>query len=278
VAFAIHRRDPGLSVVAAVRSEASPLRARALRAVGELGLKSFLPELKKYLNDQDDLCRFSAAWSTVLLASDTLALTVLKSVAESDAPYRQKALQVAIRRMDAAAANAWREQLARDDKQIRTAIIAAGAYGDPAVVPWLIEKMKVAELARVAGEAFTMITGADLALLDLECDAPEGFEAGPTENPEDENVEMDPDEHLPWPDPALIAKWWSAHQSEFQPGTRYLLGKPITIDWMEQVLRIGKQRQRAAAALELAIRQPGTPLFNIKAPGFRQQQLLGLKR
>jgi hypothetical protein len=33
----------------------------------------------------------------------------------------------------------------------------------------------------------------------------------------------------------------------------------------------------AAAARELAIRQPGQPLFNTSAPGFRQQALLGLK-
>jgi hypothetical protein len=34
------------------------------------------------------------------------------------------------------------------------------------------------------------------------------------------------------------------------------------------------QRQRAAAALELAILQPGQPLFEVRAPGFRQQQIL----
>ncbi len=59
-------------------------------------------------------------------------------------------------------------------------------------------------------------------------------------------------------------------------GTSYPLGKPITIDWLQQVLQIGRQRQRAAAALELAFRQPGQPLFNVAAPGFRQQQVLGL--
>jgi hypothetical protein len=42
------------------------------------------------------------------------------------------------------------------------------------------------------------------------------------------------------------------------------------------VLRIGKQRQRAAAALELAIRQPGTPLVEVRARGVRQKQMLGL--
>jgi hypothetical protein len=59
---------------------------------------------------------------------------------------------------------------------------------------------------------------------------------------------MDPDEHLPWPDPALIQKWWTNNQSRFQKGTRCLLGKPMSIEWLRQLLRIGRQRQRAAAA------------------------------
>ena len=33
----------------------------------------------------------------------------------------------------------------------------------------------------------------------------------------------------------------------------------------------GYQRQRAAAALELAILKPGRPLFEVRAPGWRQQ-------
>ena len=39
----------------------------------------------------------------------------------------------------------------------------------------------------------------------------------------------------------------------------------MIIDWLKNVLRDGYQRQRAGAALKLAIRQPGTPLFNVKA-------------
>ena len=61
----------------------------------------------------------------------------------------------------------------------------------PVSIPWLIEKMKRPELARVAGEAFSLITGVDLAYDDLEGDWPEGFETGPTENPEDEDVAVD---------------------------------------------------------------------------------------
>ena len=86
-----------------------------------------------------------------------------------------------------------------------------------------------------------------------------------------------PDEDLPWPNPELISSWWSKNKGNFKNGTRYLVGKPITDEQCQHVLRYGYQRQRAAAALELAIMNPSTPLFNVCAPGFRQKQLLGLK-
>ena len=277
-ASAIHRQNPGQSLVDAVSNADPLLRARALRAIGELGLRSYTHEIKLHLADPDALCHFWAAWSAALLSADSKALAILGSIAESDLPYREKSLQAAIRRMDAPAASAWHNKLAQDAQSIRIAIIAAGAFGDPASIPWLMEQMKVPELARVAGEAFAMITGVDIALEDLDAEKPEGFEAGPTENPGDDNVEMDPDENLPWPGSELIAKWWTQRQAEFQKGTRYLLGKPISVDWCQQVLRNGRQRQRAAAALELAIRQPGQPLFNVASPGFRQQRLLGVRR
>lgn len=152
-----------------------------------------------------------------------------------------------------------------------------GAMGDPMSVPWLIQMLKVPELARVAGESFTMITGVDIAYEDLEGEWPEGFEAGPTENAEDEDVEMDSDEDLAWPEPELIQEWWSKNKTNFRDGTRYLYGKPISEQQCQQVLRYGYQRQRAAAAIELAMMRPGQPLFEVRAPGFRQQKLLGLK-
>ena len=44
----------------------------------------------------------------------------------------------------------------------------------------------------------------------------------------------------------------------------------MTPDSLRDVLKNGYQRQRAAAALELAIREPGKPLYEVRAPGFRQ--------
>ncbi|NUO82425.1 hypothetical protein HUU05_20310, partial [candidate division KSB1 bacterium] len=54
-------------------------------------------------------------------------------------------------------------------------------------------------------------------------------------------------------------------------------GLTITPERLQQVLRNGFQRQRAAAALELAMRQSGQPLFEVRAPGFRQKQILSVE-
>jgi uncharacterized protein (TIGR02270 family) len=130
------------------------------------------------------------------------------------------------------------------------------------------------ETARVAGEAFSLLTGADLAFLDLERKPPENFESGPNDDPNDPNVEMDPDDGLPWPHPERIQKWWGANSGRFQAGTRYFLGAPVTREHCLDVLKNGYQRQRILAAHYLCLLEPGTPLFNTSAPAWRQQRLL----
>jgi uncharacterized protein (TIGR02270 family) len=276
-ASAIHRRDPGTPLTRALTDQEPLLKARALRAVGELGRKDLLSALAEHLADEDKKCRFYAGWSGALLGSGAGA-PVLRDVATAGGPYSERACSMALRRMGVPEGHSWIRELASNPGLQRLAVFGAGAIGDPASIPWLIEHVAVPELARVAGESFSMVTGVDIAYEDLEGAWPDGFEAGPTENPEDEDVALDPDEDLPWPNPELIDQWWSKNKSRFRSGTRYLLGKPISVEQCQHVLRYGYQRQRAAAAIELAMLQPGQPLFEVRAPGFRQQQLLGLKR
>ncbi len=274
-AMAIHRQSPRRALTDALADSDPAIKARALRAVGELGLIDLHPAVHKGLKDPDEACRFWAAWSAALLFPDKDALAILQTTTETAGPFRERAVQLAMRRMELPAARRWLGQLTKKPEQARVAAIGAGVLGDPEWVPWLMEQMKVPPLARVAGEAFSMITGVDIAYQDLEGEKPEGFEAGPTEDPKDENVAMDEDENLPWPEPALIQKWWDSHRGEFTNGNRYLLGKPVSSEWLHEVLRTGRQRQRSAAALELAVRQRGHRLFEVRAPGFRQQQTLG---
>lgn len=271
-----HRRDPGQALTDALNSEDLSLKARALEAVGQLGRKDLLRYLQISMSAEDDLCRFNAAWSAALLGEAGSA-AVLKTFVRPDWPWHEEALRVALRRMSSSAALNWQVELAGNPETARLSIIAAGVIGDPMLVPCLMERMKTPELARLAGEAFSMITGVDIAYEDLEGEWPEGFEAGPNDDPEDENVELDPDEDLPWPNPELVAGWWEKNAGRFKSGNRYLLGLPITEENLRQILKTGSQRQRYAAVLELAMIKPGQPLFEVRAPGFRQKSMLGVK-
>jgi len=268
---AILRQDPGRPLLDAANDSDPLLAARALRALGELAKAEHLGLFQKHFDAQDPGIRFWACWSASLLSTDPNAVIRLKEIASHTGPLRARAADLAVRRMAPADASAWREKIASDPKNRRLAVMLAGGIGDPAAIPWLLALMKEPPLARGAGEAFSFITGIDLEQDKLDAKKPEGFESGPTDNPEDADVDMDPDDDLPWPDPAKVADRWKAIQGTLAAGKRYLVGKEITPDQAKAVLRTGKQRQRAAAALELAIRSPGQALFNVAAPGYRQR-------
>jgi uncharacterized protein (TIGR02270 family) len=274
-AMAAHRQDPGPLLAEFVRHPEPLVRARALKAVGELGRGDLFSDCRANLENEDEECRFWAAWSGALMG-DGAGIRLLQIGATAGIPRNEKACELAARRLEVEQALAWQRYLAADPALLRVAIQAAGAIGDPRLVPWLIRLMCVDEVARPAGEAFSTLTGVDLAYDDFERDCPEGFASGPTEDPEDDNVAMDPDEDLPWPDPELIGRWWSRNSGRFQPGVRHLVGQPMTPESLVQVLRVGKQRQRAAAALEIAFRRPGKPLFEVRARGDWQQRALGM--
>jgi uncharacterized protein (TIGR02270 family) len=273
---AVHRADPGDALTKLLTSGETPAKSRALRAAGELGRTDVSGHCRTALESEDEEERFWAAWSATLLGDRNSAIRVLFTAAQEGGSRAEQAADLVARSMPSPQVLVWQRQLAEDGEHARLACKVAGVLGDTVVVPWLIEMMGADEVARPAGEAFTSITGVDLAFEDLEREWPEGFEAGPTESPEDEDVELDTDENLAWPDPELIGSWWDDNGSRFSAGTRYLLGKPITKESLGEALRTGMQRQRAAAALELALMDSGAPLFEVRARGDRQRKILGV--
>lgn len=273
-AAAVVRRNPGPALADAFASDDPALKARALRAAGELGVLDLQNATRTNLKAKDPACRYWAAWSTALMNGNKDAVAYLQSLAENKTPHAEPAAQMAVRRLPFRDAKLWIKKLALELGRTRVAIKAIGALGDPDLIPWLIDRMKTPKVARAAGEAVSMITGVHISYDNLEGRKPEGFEPGPNDDPADENVDMDPDENLAWPDPALVLKWWNGHKSNFAKDVRNLLGKPIDKESLRHALKNGYQRQRAAAALELAILNPGRPLFEVRAPGYRQQRLL----
>lgn len=273
-ALVAHRRDPGRALDFVLDDADPRLRARSLRALGELGRINRAEVLRAALSSEDEGCRFWSAWSSALLGEAQAtgqATGVLKAVAEAGGQLAERACSMAVRRMAPRDASEWLRALGALADLARAAVIGAGACGNPADIPWLIECMKVPELARIAGESFATITGIDMQ--PLKGEPPPDARSGPTDDPDDEDVEMDPDAMLPWPDPAAVARAWEGRRPELRAGVRSLLGAPITPEWAAEVRFRGTQSRRAAAAIELSIRKPGAPLFEVRAPGFRQVRL-----
>jgi len=200
------------------------MKWRALKATGEFQDRSLEREITECLRHADAEVRFcrSVVWDVARISNRSAGIA-------RDCRVRVESCSRRGELGRAPHGFGRRRVMAKttglQSKAFPAAMLVAGVVGDPVFVPWLVSLMGQLPLARLAGESFTMITGVDLAYRDLERKPPQDFNAGPTEDPKDENIEMDPDDNLPWPEPALVQKWWDKNRSQFQNGTRYLLGK-----------------------------------------------------
>ncbi len=294
-ACAVHRVDPGATLDHLVAHQDLRIRRRARQAAAELGRVDLLDACRGAADTEDEggaqashaAHRLRAARHAVQLGDRGASLTQIVKLARAPSPQQTEAAALAMLFADAdqgrALASALAAQAASGASQRRLLIKATGWSGDPKVIPWLIQQMHDLKVARLAGEAFSAITGADLARLDLEnLHQPDAPRAGPTDDPQDEDVSMDEDDSLPWPKVEAIKAWWSRESSRFTPGLRHLMGQPITIttghEALPEVLATGTQRVRSQAALLSQALHPGTPLFNIAAPKWRQVRALDVLR
>lgn len=273
-ACSMHRVDPGVDARAADRDPDPSVRARVLRAAGELGKQELVSLCGRAIHDEDAGCQFWAAWSAVVLGDRENGLAWLSAAAFGAGCFHARAFQLAMQASKVDAGHALLQTRAPDSANLRLVIKGAGYVGDPKYIPWLIGHMASAELARVAGESFSMITGLDLAQPPFELARPENFESGPTDDPEDESVAMDEDDGLPWPDQPSVQAWWNDRGARFTTGVRHFMGRPPSRDHCIDVLKTGYQRQRIAAAYHLCLLSPGTPLFEWRAPAWRQRREL----
>jgi len=274
-ACAVHRVHPRTHLFNALQSDDSALLARALKAAGELGDVESLHQVQSHLEHPDNGCRFQAARTAVLLG-DRSALRILALFARSDNAYRRAAMNVVFRAMEPAAAQQFIKQLASDRSQLRYALIASGIQGDPVYLPALVRQFENEEVARVAGEAFEMITGLNMFRESLEVipELPDQSEQDASDDDDDDDEDLGEDLGLVVPDPAKMTPWYEKNKDRFAPGQRYLCGQPVSVENCGAVLSTGQQRQRQAAAIELVLAAPGKQLFETRAIGGRQHQLL----
>lgn len=267
-ACSVRRDDPGEILTDILKREDCrshlSLHARALRLVGELRRQDLMPLLQANLDTKDATLSFWATWSSILLGQHALVKNLRPHVLKPGA-HQARAIQMAFRVLPVEQGREWISALAKDPANLRAVISATGILGDPHAINWLISKMIDPQQARLAAEAFTLITGIDLEKHNLTTLSASNQEPTPNDNPADENVALDEDENLPWPNVEKIAALWRSHGQHFLVGRRYFLGKAIAPEWLKQKIADSSQRQRHAAALDLALIDSHSRLLNTRA-------------
>jgi uncharacterized protein (TIGR02270 family) len=264
--WAIQRRDPGAPLTEAAFDPAARLRTRALRAAGELGRADLASALQRSLHDIDEDARYYAAWSLARLGDRSVSvMESLLRVAEGSGAHSDEAASLWARCEDPLRVREWTRGPISTNHGRRLLSIAAGAAGSPDFVPELLGLMDDDRVAKVAGEAFSMITGVDLEYADLDRDALDGDGTELLEEAPEEVPAVDRDHALVFPARASIERWWDRNGSRFDARLRYLCGRPKTVEGFRTCLAEGKQRQRAAAALELGLVSPMRALFEVRA-------------
>lgn len=245
--FAVHRVDLGDALAAAVCDADAVLRARAVRAVYQLGRRDLLPLLR--YDDPDVPTRFSACWSGALISADPAAVAELRRFAETGERYPDRAAQLVCLCMPPDDARAWLRTIPP-----RWAILGAWSLADPADLPWLLDYCEQPPHARVAAEAIAAITGLRTP------------EAPATTAP------IDPADAL-LVDPDLAALRKDVATLRLERGVRHQLGRPITPAVLQAHLRNARMRIRTLVATELALRT-AAPSFEVRANAAHQRRWL----
>jgi len=266
-ALSSHGVDPGPAFEPLLTSDEKIVIQRAAQAAGEVGRVDLLSSLNRLLDHENPEVRFTVAKAATMLGSQTAAKALIDLVKQEE--YRHEAMRYVIPLMSTNNAQFWLNELAKDLAYTRSVIYGTGVLGDPQNIPGLIRAMHHKEYARIAGNAFSLMTGVDVDEMNLTPDSSEETQpanAEPTEAATEDydNDDPDRDEIFPWPDPEKITAWWQSNHTRFIVGQRYLMGLPTDDKNLITVLYEGNQQQRNAAALQLKLRRPEQPLFNTR--------------
>jgi uncharacterized protein (TIGR02270 family) len=269
--LAAQRRQAPRLLLGALTDPDAGVRREGCRAAATLGASELMALLREVggVNPGEGE---PEAWRALTVLGDMQAVHAWLDWVVSGPDFTRDSIDVAVRFAAADRARAAARRLAQRGAA-HAAMVALGALGDPATIDWLIARMSEPKLAVSAGVAFSMITGVDLALLDLDAsdDPPDGYDAVGGDE-----TGLQPPAFAPRPDPAAIQQWWRAHRVRFRDGVRYLAGKPITSGSAQAVLVEGTQPQRQAAGLELVRLHHPAVAFPIERRADRQCGSLGL--
>jgi uncharacterized protein (TIGR02270 family) len=260
--------DCSREIESAIRSDNDHLAQAGLRASARTSYRHALPVIEERLVGNDTSTIFAAAESGCLLGSKKARDLLLSFSSDEISPFAERAASLLFHALDPE--EAARMHSALFGKSLsRAAVWAAASTGIREMGQFMLDAIADEEFTKLASELFSLLWGVPVQRRER---TPREGVMGPSEDPEDHNVAIDPDHGRFDPEGSLVSSWWHEHAAEFAPTVRYLRGQPITPETLMQCLGSGPQMQRFAAAELLALSGRLTPAFDVSAPAFRQSQ------
>lgn len=159
------------------------------------------------------------------------------------------------------------------------AVRALGHIGTVRAVEACLAGMQYEKVARLCGEAYCWITGADLERDHLAVPPEPPPEPPPFEEDDlDADLVPPPEASWPLPDPDKVARDWRERAPQFAAGTRYAQGRRVTRSVLLDLVERGPMLRRADLVFELRARSHGAYDVETRAFIARQHQMMARGR
>ena len=263
-------------IAPAMHSGQSPLMAAGLRAIRSLRERALLDWVTVASQSDDIEVRLEAMRTGLSFAVKT-AWNECRIFAGGMGEISRLALGLLATSPDPNDRTFVREKAKGEDPGLH-ALWALGFAGDADSADVLVQNMADEKKSRVAGEAFSAITGLPIAG-DLAT-------PGETQGPDVEEVkDEDPpptvksEDSLPEPNLQRIKRWWEKERRRFVPGTRYCGGQARSPATLRTAFTSGASWRREVLLIELVAAVANLPRVNppkVDLKGWARDQLLQL--
>jgi uncharacterized protein (TIGR02270 family) len=159
------------------------------------------------------------------------------------------------------------------------ALWALGFAGDADSADVLVQAMADEKMSRLAGEAFSAITGLSIA--------GEFAKPGETQGPDAEEVAdedpppaVHPEDFLSEPRVEKVKKWWDKERRRFVPGTRYIAGQPRSPATLRTAFLTAGTWRREVLLIEMAASVANLPKVRppkVDLKGWAREQIKQLE-
>lgn len=162
-----HRVDPGQRLRDLAEHSDAIVRRRAVKLAGALKRRDLLPAALAGLDGKAPGERLTAALAACMLGEARSAHPVIDQIVATEPGLAEAAIEIRLLTTPMEAGKLWLQKHLEQPALRSVATASVGLFGDYAVLPWLIEKMREPDLAGAAGASLRDLFEVDFGDTDL---------------------------------------------------------------------------------------------------------------